>query len=44
MKYEIRDAIDEESEKIRSELSAVREENRKLHEEIEELKELIKKG
>lgn len=44
VKYEIRDAIDEESEKIRSELRAVREENRKLHEEIEELKELIKKG
>lgn len=41
IKYEIRDAIDEESEKIRKELNAVREENAKLHREIEELKELM---
>lgn len=43
IKYEIRDAIDKESDKVMSELNMIREENKKLHEEIEELKELIKK-
>lgn len=37
IKYEIRDAIDEESEKIMSELNTVREENRKLHEGSEKI-------
>ena len=37
IKYEIRDAIDEESEKIMSELNTVREGNRKLHEGSEKI-------
>ena len=39
---EIKDDNKEQSESIMNELSIVREENKKLHEEIEELKELIK--
>lgn len=39
---EIKDDNKKQSEIIMNELSAVREENRKLHQEIEELKELIK--
>ena len=37
IKYEIRDAIDEESGKVMGELNEVREENRKLHEESEKI-------
>ena len=41
IKYEIRNAFDEESKKIRNELITIHEENKRLHQEIEELKEFI---
>lgn len=39
---EVKKRVDEESENIKSELDAIRKENQKLHDEISELKELIK--
>ena len=39
---EVKKRMDEESENIKSELDAIRKENQQLHDEISELKELIK--